>query len=123
MNTSKITTIDEYIDASPQEVQSTLKTLKKLVKEELPDAEESISYGIPTFKMNEKFVIYFAGYKDHVSLHPTTEALEKTIKEVLPYKTGKGTLQFKLDKPLPLPLIKKIVKFKLKENLERTKGK
>ncbi len=116
-------TVDEYINSFPEDIRKVLEELRGIIKNELPaEIEEIISYGIPTVKLNGKHVIYFAGYKDHISIHPTTEQLEKEVPEVLKYKTGKGTLQFPLDKPLPFSLIKKITKVKLDENLARTKS-
>lgn len=116
-------TIDEYIDLFPQEVAERLQTLRQLVREEIPDAEETISYKIPTFKRNGSYVVYFSASKNHISLHPSTPMIEENISEVLKYKKGAGTLQFPLNKPLPLPLIRKVVKLLSKENIERTKKK
>lgn len=114
-------TIDEYIDLFPKDVQIILQELRKVIRKELPkDIEETISYGIPTFKLNGKYVVYFAGYKQHISIHPILEEIQKSIPEVSEYKKGRGTLQFSLNKPLPYPLIRKIVQFLLIENQKRT---
>ena len=122
MNSAKhsYVTIDEYISLFPREVQQTLHTLKKLCREEIPDAEEAISYGVPTFKRNGKYVVYFAGFKNHISLYPITTKVEETFKEAAKYRAGKGTMQFKLDQPLPFPLIRKIVKVLVEEHKART---
>ena len=113
--------IDTYIENFPKDVQHILKELRQVIREELPeDVEETISYGIPTFKLNGKYVVYFAGYKQHISIHPILEEIQKSIPEVSEYKKGRGTLQFSLNKPLPYPLIRKIVQFLLIENQKRT---
>ena len=114
-------TIDEYIVLFPKDVQIILQELRTVIRKELPkDIEETISYGIPTFKLNGKYVVYFAGYKQHISIHPILEEIQNSIPEVSEYKKGRGTLQFSLNKPLPYPLIRKIVQFLLIENQKRT---
>lgn len=121
MSRAQFQTIDEYINSFPKEVGEILQTLRQVIKEEVPEGTvEVISYGIPTFKLNGKYVMYFAGFKKHISIYPILHTDEKLRKEIEPYIKGRGTLQFKLDKPLPLPLIRKVVKALLKENLERT---
>lgn len=121
MSRAQCQTIDEYINSFPKEVGEILQTLRQVIKEEVPEGTvEVISYGIPTFKLNGKYVMYFAGFKKHISIYPILHTDEKLRKEIEPYIKGRGTLQFKLDKPLPLPLIRKVVKALLKENLERT---
>ena len=112
--------IDAYIENYPPNVQEILQTIRKLVKKEVPEASETISYGIPTFKINGKYLIYFAGFKDHISIYPVTPAMEK-VKEISKYRTGKGTLQFKLDKPVPFDLIQELVKLRVKERLSEEK--
>lgn len=114
-------TIDEYIKIFPPEVQEKLEELRKDIKKLAPESTESISYGIPTFKTNGKYLIYFAAFKTHFSIYPVTAAIEEGLPEISKYRTGKGTLQFPIDKDLPLPLIRKIVKIRLKENQERNK--
>lgn len=115
-------TVDEYINIFPKVVKEKLHTLRTLIKEEVPEKTvETISYGIPTFKLNGKYVVYFAGYKKHVSIYPILHTDEQLKKEIEPYIKGRGTLQFQLDKPLPVSLIRKVVKCLVKENLERVK--
>lgn len=109
--------VDEYIANFPSAVQDRLKEIRKAIKDEAPGMEEKISYGIPTATLNGKYFIYFAGYKKHVSIYPVTQAVENTIKGIDKYRTGKGTLQFPLDKPLPMTLIRKIIKVRVKEHL------
>jgi len=115
--------MDEYISTFSGEVKKRLTRIRRLVRETVPDAEETISYQIPTFKLNGKYLIYFAGYKDHISLHPAPSGSEAFNKQIARYKSGKGTLRFTLDEPLPLPLIKKIVQRMLHANLDRYQRK
>ena len=109
-------TVDEYIKAFPKDVQEVLQMLRKTISDEIEHVEEAISYNMPTFKLNDDYVVYFAAWKKHISLYPYTSAMGATFKETADYETsGKGTIQFPIDKPLPLPLIRKIVRFRLKE--------
>ncbi len=120
MDTAKgqFKTIDEYINAFPKEVRTVLQTLRQTIKEEAPDAEETIKYGMPTFTLHGNLV-YFGAWKKHIGFYPITAAMEASIQELSAYKTsGKGTIQFPLNQPLPLPLIRKIVQFRVKEQLE-----
>jgi uncharacterized protein YdhG (YjbR/CyaY superfamily) len=117
---SKFKTVDEYIASFPEEVQKVLQTIRQTIKEVLPDSEEVISYNIPAFITQGERVIYFSGWKKHTSLYPFTDAMEKEFSETSEYNTsGKGTIQFPLDKPLPLDLIRKIVKFRVREMQEK----
>jgi uncharacterized protein YdhG (YjbR/CyaY superfamily) len=116
--------IDEYIAGFPKDIQKILKEVKTTIKKAIPEAEETISYNLPTFKLNGRYLIYFSAWKSHISLYPFSSAMEASMKEASEYKTsGKGTIQFPIDKPLPLGLITKIVKFRIKENLEKEKEK
>lgn len=112
-------TVDEYIKIFSEDVQKKLWELRQEIKQLAPDATESISYGIPTFKTDGKYLIYFAAFKTHFSIYPVTAGVEKELPEIEKYRTGKGTLQFPIDQDLPLPLIRKIVKIRLKENQKR----
>ena len=112
--------IDEYIPAFPKNVQTILQELRQAVRDAAPQAEEAISYQMPAFKLNGNLV-YFAAFKNHIGFFPTSSAMEVFKKEVKEYKTGKGTLRFPMDKPMPLNLVKKIVKFRVKENLDKKK--
>ena len=111
--------IDEYIATFPEDVQKIMKQLRGTIKAAAPDVEEKISYGIPTFTLNGKYLIYFAGWKNHISIYPIPSGSEAFKKEVSQYAEGKGTLKFQIDKPLPLKLISKIVKLRVAENLKR----
>jgi uncharacterized protein YdhG (YjbR/CyaY superfamily) len=116
--------MDEYIAGFPHDIQKMLTQVRTIVKKIAPGAEETITYNMPTFKLNGNYLIYFAGWKNHISLYPFSAAMEASFKEASSYKTsGKGTIQFPANKPLPVDLITKIVQFRVKENLESTKAK
>lgn len=123
MNKSMSTfkTIDDYIKSFPQEIQNTLQTLRKTIKEIAPKSQEKISYNMPAFTLSGMDVIYFAAWKKHISLYPyTSEMVAVFKKDTESYKTsGRGTIQFPLNQPLPFPLIKKIVEYRIKENLRK----
>lgn len=114
--------IDEYISTFPEDIADKLNQVRKIMGDELPDAVETISYQIPCFKQNGKYVIYFAGYKNHLGVYPIPPGDKDFQKEIEPYVKGKGTLQFSNDKELPVELIKKVTKKALKANIERTKS-
>ena len=122
-NKASFNSIDEYIGTFPEETQKVLEELRATIKAAAPEAEEKISYQIPTFTLNGKYLIYFAGWKNHISLYPIPSGSEAFNKEVSQYAAGKGTLKFPIDKPLPLKLITKIVKSRVAENLKRTEKK
>jgi uncharacterized protein YdhG (YjbR/CyaY superfamily) len=115
--------IDDYISGFPKEQQALLQQVRKTIKKNAPAAEEKISYGIPAFNLNNRFLIYFAGFKNHISVFPAPRASEEFKEKLAKYKGGKGTAQFPLDKPLPIGLITEIVKFKVKENKEKNELK
>jgi uncharacterized protein YdhG (YjbR/CyaY superfamily) len=115
--------IDEYIKDFPKETKTVLRQIRAAIRKASPKAVEVISYGMPAFKLNEKVLIYFAGFKNHIGLYPAPRAKEEFKKELAAYKGGKGTVQFPLDKPMPLNLITRIVKFKVNEILQTTKTK
>ena len=116
MQKNTFVTIDEYINAFEGEVKSILQKIRKTVREVAPEAIESINYGIPTFKQYGNLV-HFAAYKNHIGFYPSPSGMEEFKKEVAFYKTGKGTMQFPLDKPIPYELISEMVQFRLEENL------
>jgi len=115
------TSIDEYISSFPENIQEILFKLKAAIKVSAPGAAEAISYAMPTFKLNGNLV-HFAAYRHHIGFYPTPSGILAYKKELLPYKQSKGAIQFPLDKPIPLTLVKKIVKFRVKENLEKKKN-
>ena len=115
--------MDEYINSFPKEVQALLQQVRNTIKKAAPGVEEKISYGIPAFNLNNRYLIYFAGFKNHISVYPAPRGSEEFKEKLAKYKGGKGTVQFPLDKPLPLSLITQIVKFKVKENKEKNELK
>lgn len=110
--------IDEYISLFSKNVQEILQKLRQAIKESAPDAQEVISYQMPAFKLNG-ILVYFAVFKSHIGFFPTASGIAAFKKELKEYKTSKGTIQFPLDKPIPFDLVRKIVKFRVKENLEK----
>ena len=124
MEENKITfnTIDEYIMQFPTEVQEKLKTLRKVIKEAAPEAEEKISYKMPTFTLHGNLV-HFAGYKNHIGLYPTPSGIEAFKEELSKYKGAKGSVQFPIKEPLPYELIIKIVKYRVVENVRKAEEK
>ena len=122
MQNQRCSTIDEYISSFPKDIQKMLEEIRSAIRKAAPDAVETISYGIPTFKLNGNLV-HFAAFKNHIGFYPTPNGIEEFEKELSVYKQGKGSVQFPLDKPLPLILITKIVKYRTKKNTEKAKLK
>lgn len=114
----KFETIDEYIATFPEYIQDILEKMKKVIQEAAPEAEEAISYGMPTFKLHGNLV-HFAAYKNHIGFYPAPSGIEAFKEEISEYKSSKGAVQFPLDKPIPYDLVEKIVIFRVKENLEK----
>jgi uncharacterized protein YdhG (YjbR/CyaY superfamily) len=114
--------IDEYIALFPKETQILLKKMRATIKETAPHAEEKISYQMPTFFLKGNLV-HFAAFKNHIGFYPVPTGIEKFKKELSAYKTSKGAVQFPLDKPLPLDLIRKVVKFRVAENIKKAEEK
>lgn len=112
--------VDEYISAFPRDVQDVLQVVRTVVRKAAPEAEETISYAMPGYKLNGPLV-YFAGYKNHIGFYATPTGHEAFKKELSKYKEGKGSVQFPLSEPMPLKLIEKIVKFRVKENIAKAK--
>lgn len=115
-------TIDEYIAGFPREIQELLETVRAAIKETAPDAKEAISYQMPTFKLQGNLV-HFAAYQNHIGFYPTPTGIEEFEKELSAYKGGKGSVQFPLDQPMPLELIRKIVRYRVAENLKKAETK
>jgi uncharacterized protein YdhG (YjbR/CyaY superfamily) len=109
---------DEYISWFPSETQKLLKQLRATIKKAAPKAEEVISYGMPAYKLNG-MLVYFAAYAKHIGFYPTSSGISAFKKEISVFKWSKGAVQFPLDKPLPIALITKIVKFRVKLNQEK----
>jgi len=116
-------TIDEYIETHEPEIQKTLNEIRDFIKTEVPQATEKISYGMPTFYLNGN-LIHFAAFADHYSFFPSPSGIDVFFeKELAPYRAGKGTLRFPIDKPIPWDIIKKVIQFRVKESLKKIKNK
>jgi uncharacterized protein YdhG (YjbR/CyaY superfamily) len=122
MNKKNLRNIDDYMDRFPKEVQQLLKKMRLTIKKAAPKAKETISYGIPSFTLDGSLV-WFAAFKSHIGFYPGTLAITAFKKELSPYKVGKGSIQFQFDEPLPLALVSRIVKFRVKQNLSKKKKK
>lgn len=107
--------IEEYIKAYPTNVQNILGQIRQIIHAAAPDATETISYQIPAFKLNGKDLIYFAAWKEHISMYPVPGGTDAFEKELSPYIGGKGTVRFPLDKPVPFNLVEGIVQARLKQ--------
>ena len=116
------TTIDEYIDTFPDDVRKILNQLRQTIHEAAPEAEETINYQMPTFTLHGNLV-HFAAFKNHIGFYPTPSGIEAFKKELDSYKGAKGSVQFPIDQPLPLPLLRRIVEYRVKENVERKQKK
>ncbi len=121
MTTSKkqFRTVDDYIKTFPNDVQSILEKMRQTIKKAAPEAVEAISYQMPTFKLNGKNLVHFAAHKNHIGFYPTPSGIEAFKKELSQYKGAKGSVQFPIEEPIPYDLVKKIVIFRVKENLEK----
>jgi uncharacterized protein YdhG (YjbR/CyaY superfamily) len=107
--------IDEYIAEFPDETRELLEEMRTLIRSVAPDATETISYAIPTFDLNGKHLVHFAGFKKHIGFYPVPSGIEAFKDELAPYKSGKGSAQFPLAEPLPADLIRRIVEFRVHE--------
>jgi|SRR5579862_3537644 len=112
--------IDDYIRAYPREVQQLLQSMRRTIQEAAPKAEETISYKIPAFRLNG-MLVWFAAFKNHIGFYPGAEAIKVFKEELSAYKSAKGSVQFPFDQPLPLALVGRIVKFRVKQNLKTKK--
>jgi uncharacterized protein YdhG (YjbR/CyaY superfamily) len=113
-------TIDEYIQGFPKQVRERLESIRRLVRTLAPEAQEKISYQMPTFYLDGN-LIHFAAFKNHIGMYPTPNGISAFQKELSRYKSGRGSVQFPMDEALPVELIKKIVRYRLEQN--RKKGK
>jgi uncharacterized protein YdhG (YjbR/CyaY superfamily) len=114
--------IDEYIRSFPEHIQKKLEEIRNVIKELVPEAQEKISYQIPAFSLNGNLV-WFAGYAKHIGFYPGASGIKAFKSELSKYKYAKGSVQFPIEEPLPIELIKKIVNFKVEENLKKKKKK
>jgi uncharacterized protein YdhG (YjbR/CyaY superfamily) len=116
----KFQTVDEYVASFPPSTKALLQEFRKTIKSAAPGAEELISYNMPAFKLNG-MLVWYAAYKKHIGFYPKTSVIEAFKKELSIFKGAKGSIQFPIDKPLPLNLVGKIVKYRVRENLEKQK--
>lgn len=122
MTNNKASTIDEYIAMFPPAIQELLQTMRTAIHKAAPKAEETISYQIPTFTLHGNLV-HFAAFKHHIGFYPGADGIASFSEELSAYKGAKGSVQFPLDKPLPIALVTKIVKFRVQKNLEKAEAK
>src|SRR4029450_13308435 len=112
--------VEDYLAALPEDQRAALEKLRETIRAAAPEASETISYQMPTFKLRGRVLVYYAAFKDHCSLFPASEAVMEALGEELkPHFSGKGTLRFTPDKPIPVALVKKIVKGRIEENAAR----
>jgi len=116
---SGFSTIDEYIATFPKETQAILQAVRAAIKAAAPNAEEKIGYQMPTFTLNGRNLVHFAAFKNHIGFYPTPSGITAFAKELSKYEGAKGSVQFPIDKPMPLKLISRIVKFRVTENLKQ----
>ncbi len=121
-STTPLTTIDQYIATFPPEVQEILQKIRQAIKHSAPGATEAISYQIPTFKLHGNLV-HFGAFKHHISFFPASSPISVFANELAPYETSKDTIKFPIGRPIPYTLIKKIVAFRVQENLAKVKKK
>ena len=114
-----INNVNEYIGGFPSETQTILQEIRAVIKENAPQAEESISYGMPAYKLNKKPLVYFAAFKNHIGFYATPTGHEAFAEELSKYKQGKGSVQFPINEPMPLGLIERIVKFRVEGNSKK----
>jgi uncharacterized protein YdhG (YjbR/CyaY superfamily) len=122
MNTIQVGNIDEYIACFPKDIQKLLKELRSVIRKAAPAAEEAIKYGLPTLVL-EGNLVHFGAFKNHIGFYPAPSGIEAYKKELSVYESSKGAIRFPVDKPLPLALVTRIVKFRVMENLEKAKAK
>jgi len=115
MKKKRFTSIDEYIDLFPKEIQEILENIRKTIKSSAPKSSETISYQMPTFKLNG-ILVHFAAHKNHIGFYPTPSAIKEFSNELENYEFSKGSIKFPINEPIPLNLIKRIVEFRVKEN-------
>jgi uncharacterized protein YdhG (YjbR/CyaY superfamily) len=115
----RFTTIDEYISTFPGEIQAVLEQVRQAIHNAVPEAAETMSYGIPTFDLNGKHLVFFAGWKQHISLYPLPAGDAAFQQELAHYKRAKGTIQFPLDKPIPYDVVEHIVTLLMRESPEK----
>jgi uncharacterized protein YdhG (YjbR/CyaY superfamily) len=118
MKTKRFKSVDEYIDSFPPEKRRVLEKVREVVVKAAPGAEERIGYGMPAYKLRHNLV-YFGMHAGHLGLYPTPSATGAFAEELKPYESGKGSVKFPLDNPIPYDLIRRIVEFRVKEDVEK----
>lgn|SRR5690348_4572019 len=113
----KYKTVDEYFSHQSVHAQKKMEQLRNTIKKAVPEAEEIISYNIPAYRL-QGMLVFFAAYKNHIGFYPTSSGIVNFKKELSKYKTSRGAVQFPIDEPMPLNLVRKIVKFRVKENID-----
>jgi uncharacterized protein YdhG (YjbR/CyaY superfamily) len=121
MDKKEFETIDEYIKTFPVDVQGMLEQIRRTIRKAAPEAVETISYQMPTFKLSGKFLVSFAAWKKHIGFYPIPSGTEAFKKEISPYRGAKSTARFPTGKPIPYDLLRQMVMFRMKENREREK--
>lgn len=121
MKHEKVTNVDDYIACFPEEIQQSLRQIRQVIRKKAPKAVESISYGMPAYKLNGKPLVYFNACKNHFGFYATPPGHSEFVQELSRYKQGKGSVQFPFNEPLPLHLIEKIVTFRVIENNQNNK--
>ena len=119
----KFASVDDYLAAQPEDARPVLERVRRAIRKALPEAEETIAYNIPAYKLNGRAVVYFAGWKRHFSVYPATKRVQKELaKDLAGYEIDKGTVRFPLDAPVPVKLIAAMAKFRAQEEAERKKA-
>ena len=119
----KFTSINEYVSTLPENAQKAMSEIIAAIKDVVPDAEEYISYNMPAFKVNGEYFVHFSAWKNHIGMYPIPAGNEAFQKQIEPYRSAKSSLNFPLDKPMPIKLIEKVIKFRIAENLKSAKVK
>ncbi len=118
MQKTEIKTVEEYIAGFPTDIQIILQKVKETIQKAAPEAVEVISYGMPAYKLNG-ILVYFAAYKKHIGFYPTASGIEAFQSELAPFKWAKGSVQFPFDQPISFRLIDKMVRYRVRENLQK----
>ncbi len=119
----KFTSINEYVSTLPENAQKAMGEIIAAIKDNVPNAEEHISYNMPAFKVNGEYFIHFSAWKNHIGMYPIPAGNEAFQKQIDPYRSAKSSLNFPLDRPMPIKLIEKVIKFRIAENLQDAKVK